>query len=285
MNTADRGYSLTLFSWNDQEEASGPLTFTMPAAPVDVKAIFGVVDYTISYDLDGGTNYTGAPVSYTIESPSVTLGTPTREGYVFGGWWNAAEGGTEVAAIATGSVGNIVLYACWTAVPLYEIIYEQAVHGRMEILAEGRPIASGTELEAGMSLIITAVPDLNYSLASLTVNGEPFTSGDEYILMGRITVKAVFELLDELPDAVVVNAIKVRGNNNTLLRILGRERYTSVRLKLFNVQGKLVYSHDSYLEDECDLQNYSRGAYYYVIEAMNVYGKKETLKGGVEVIR
>lgn len=42
------------------------------------------IDYTISYDLNGGT--ASNPVSYNVESNTFTLNNPTRAGYTFAGW-------------------------------------------------------------------------------------------------------------------------------------------------------------------------------------------------------
>jgi uncharacterized repeat protein (TIGR02543 family) len=73
------------------------------------------INYSITYMLDGGTNYDGAPSSYTYEGDTITLGTPSKEGSTFAGWYNAAVGGTRITQIAHGSSGNITLYARWNA--------------------------------------------------------------------------------------------------------------------------------------------------------------------------
>lgn len=72
-------------------------------------------EYSISYVLGGGANAAGNPSGYTIESDTITLGAPTREGYTFAGWYDAEENGNLVTQIAAGSKGNITLYAAWQA--------------------------------------------------------------------------------------------------------------------------------------------------------------------------
>ena len=42
--------------------------------------------YTIEYNLNGGTEGVANPTSYTIESETITLNNPTKEGYKFTGW-------------------------------------------------------------------------------------------------------------------------------------------------------------------------------------------------------
>ena len=51
---------------------------------------------------------------YSVNSPTITLPTPTRSGYTFDGWYTAATGGTKATSIPTGSTGNKVFYARWS---------------------------------------------------------------------------------------------------------------------------------------------------------------------------
>lgn len=71
--------------------------------------------YSVSYVLGGGTNAAGNPSEYTVESDTITLGAPTREGYTFLGWYDAELNGDRVTEIAAGSTGSITLYARWQA--------------------------------------------------------------------------------------------------------------------------------------------------------------------------
>ncbi|MFQ6729630.1 MAG: InlB B-repeat-containing protein, partial [Alphaproteobacteria bacterium] len=71
------------------------------------------VAYKITYEENGGSAV--ADKTYTIETPTFTLPTPTREGYTFAGWYTASTGGTKVTQITQGSTGNKTLYARWTA--------------------------------------------------------------------------------------------------------------------------------------------------------------------------
>ena len=68
--------------------------------------------YIVSYDANGGS------CSATSENASsVTLPTPTRDGYTFNGWYTAATGGTLVGAAGDSYApsADITLYAQWTA--------------------------------------------------------------------------------------------------------------------------------------------------------------------------
>ena len=154
--TATRIYTLTLadgittstaptFSYGGTDYYDG--TITLPAAPTgwnytysvngsaingntfDISADASVtvahtpINYNITYNLNGGSNVSGNPATYNIQSATITLATPTRTGYTFGGWYaNSGLTGNAVTTIATGSTGNVELWAKWTAMP-YTLTY------------------------------------------------------------------------------------------------------------------------------------------------------------------
>jgi uncharacterized repeat protein (TIGR02543 family) len=73
-----------------------------------------LAEYDIAYNLYGGTNHVSNPATYTITTATITLGTPTKTGYTFGGWYSDAEFTTAVTEIALGSTGDVTLYAKFT---------------------------------------------------------------------------------------------------------------------------------------------------------------------------
>ena len=75
-----------------------------------------VTNYTISYDLAGGSVVTPNPTSYTVESSAITLNNPTKTGYTFAGWTGTGlASATMSVTIAAGSTGNRSYTATWTA--------------------------------------------------------------------------------------------------------------------------------------------------------------------------
>lgn len=69
--------------------------------------------FDISYNLNGGT-ISGAPTSYTIETPTFTIPTPSRSGYIFTGWSGTGINGTTTTyTVKKGTVGWISLKANW----------------------------------------------------------------------------------------------------------------------------------------------------------------------------
>lgn len=105
------GYNFA--GWNDGTDTySAGTTYTMPAGNIIFEAQWTMNTYTITYNLDGGTN--GAnPATYNIETTTITLLDATRTGYTFLGWFDAATGGSKVTEIAQGSTEDKILYARW----------------------------------------------------------------------------------------------------------------------------------------------------------------------------
>ena len=80
------------------------------------------VSYTITYELDGGTNASENPAGYNVETGTITLKAPTKDKYDFKGWYKDGEFTDEITEIPQGTTGNITLYAKW--LENYTITYE-----------------------------------------------------------------------------------------------------------------------------------------------------------------
>lgn len=109
----------TFEGWHKEAELTNQWDFgsdTIPAEDISLYAKWDTVDYSIAYNLDGGINYDNAPTSYTIETGTIPLGTPTKAGYDFLGWYDAETGGNQVTQIENGSIGNKTLCAKWEPV-------------------------------------------------------------------------------------------------------------------------------------------------------------------------
>lgn len=89
-------------------------------------------DYTITYELNGGTNAHENPASYNIETPATMLAAPTKSGYDFAGWYTDGAFSTQITQIGNGSTGNMTLHAKWVArtdTPYTVQYYEQTTNG------------------------------------------------------------------------------------------------------------------------------------------------------------
>lgn len=67
--------------------------------------------YKISYVLNGGTNGSGNPTSYTAGKGVAKLANATKSGSVFVGWYSDATFKNKVTSISASAKGNITLYA------------------------------------------------------------------------------------------------------------------------------------------------------------------------------
>lgn len=71
-------------------------------------------EYSIKYELNGGTNFEDAPISYNKLSDNINLKSPTKNGYIFDGWYSDAEFSSDkITTINSSDSKNIILYAKW----------------------------------------------------------------------------------------------------------------------------------------------------------------------------
>ncbi len=107
---AKEGY--TFDGWYSNAQFTGEAITeiaTGTTGDINLWAKYSPINYTISYNLDGGT--AGNPTEYTIES-AITLSDATKQGYDFTGWYTNAEfTGEAITEIATGTTGDIALWA------------------------------------------------------------------------------------------------------------------------------------------------------------------------------
>ncbi len=80
-------------------------------------------DYTITYELDGGTNSKDNPTNYNNYSGELILSDPSKEDYAFKGWYTESTFQNRVTSIPAGNEDDITLYAKWVELDSYEITY------------------------------------------------------------------------------------------------------------------------------------------------------------------
>ncbi|MGN0156610.1 MAG: InlB B-repeat-containing protein, partial [Lachnospiraceae bacterium] len=68
--------------------------------------------YSITYELDGGTNHPDNPTEYG-KNDTYTLKAPTKAYHTFAGWYSDANFKTKVTSIPKGSKGDKTFYAKW----------------------------------------------------------------------------------------------------------------------------------------------------------------------------
>lgn len=81
---------------------------------VKIEAIAAINEYTLTYNVNGGNPLEGAISKKLSEGTAYgELPIPTRDGYVFEGWYTAASGGEKVTS-KTICNGDTTIYAHWT---------------------------------------------------------------------------------------------------------------------------------------------------------------------------
>ena len=118
--TTKIGYELS--EWN--------FDFTTPITEnKTIVASWTLKEYTITYNLAGGSVATDNPDTYTIESGEITLTNPTREGYTFVGWTGTElSASTTTVTIVTGSTGNREYVANWHFEEIEDASQKQIVY-------------------------------------------------------------------------------------------------------------------------------------------------------------
>lgn len=95
------------------------LTVTIPKGSIgdrEYTANIAPTPYTITYNLDGGTNGANNPTEYNYESSEIVLARPTKEGYTFLGWSGTGIDGEDNldVTIPVQSHGNREYTAHWS---------------------------------------------------------------------------------------------------------------------------------------------------------------------------
>lgn len=136
--------------------------------------------FNITYKLNGGTDNTENPATYTVES-KIVLEAPDKDYYTFVGWYMNNK---KVDVIEVGTSGNLTFIAKWTPT-IYNINYE--LGGGTN--SEDNPISYTIESDN----ITFANPTRDYyKFVKWNVNGTT-TTGIEAGSHGDITVTAVWD--------------------------------------------------------------------------------------------
>ena len=117
-----QGYS---YSWTNSKKSGDEITDLALSYELDEGSKGDAVDFTITYNLDGGTNDANNPANYTIETDPIILADASKDGYTFEGWYSdsAFTTGNEVTEIATGSTEPKEFFAKFSDAITYDITY------------------------------------------------------------------------------------------------------------------------------------------------------------------
>ncbi len=154
---------------------------SVPEVVTTLTAQWTVNQYTITYDLAGGT-VEGNPDTYTIETVAFTLKNPTKSGYTFTGWSGTGLDGENnmTVTIPKGSTGNRSYTAHWrynggggSGYSYYTI---KATAG-----AGGSISPSGNvSIREGRDQTFTITPDKGYAVSNVKIDGKSIGAVKSY---------------------------------------------------------------------------------------------------------
>ena len=101
------------------EGFSGDKVTEIPQGSIgDIKlyAKWELINYSITYNTNGGENASINPISYNIETEIIKLKNPRRSGYIFLGWYKTPDfTDNKIETISCGT-SDLILYAKWCAI-------------------------------------------------------------------------------------------------------------------------------------------------------------------------
>jgi len=106
----------TFEGWYRNAQLALPYTFDkMPAEDQTLYAKWSIIEYSVAYVLNEGSNSINNPSIYTVSTPTLTLFNATRTGYTFIGWFeHQTFEGDPITQINPGTTGDLTLYAKWS---------------------------------------------------------------------------------------------------------------------------------------------------------------------------
>ena len=152
----------------------------VPEVVTTLTAQWTVHQYTITYDLAGGT-VEGNPNTYTIETKAFTLKKPTKSGYTFTGWSGTGLDGENnmTVTIPTGSTGNRIYTAHWR--------YNGSGHSYSYYTIKATAGAGGSispsgnvSVREGRDQAFTITPDKGYAVANVKIDGKSIGAVKSY---------------------------------------------------------------------------------------------------------
>ena len=84
---------------------------TLVTTNLELYTKYSLITYTITYELDGGTNNPSNPTSYYVTTSTINLLDATKADATFLGWYTDSGFSNKITQIATGSTTNYTLYA------------------------------------------------------------------------------------------------------------------------------------------------------------------------------
>ena len=228
-----------------------------PSANITLYAQWGK-PCTVTYDANGGSCGT-ASEKYT--GTALTLPTPTRDGYWFIGWYDAAEGGNKIgdAGATYNPKGEITLYAHWQEKIEYTVTYN----------ANGGSCGTASATYAGTALTLPTPTRTGYKFLgwyTATSGGTKIgDAGATYTPSANITLYAQWE---DLPTYTIT----IKNQSNATVTVDKTSTYegdtVSVTVSFSQSNNKTLTVKDA--SGNTVLSKTAAGTYTFTMPASNV---------------
>jgi uncharacterized repeat protein (TIGR02543 family) len=178
--TRPNGNTGSYFKWLGSDGNLYAPGESVPEVVTTLTAQWTVHQYTITYDLAGGTAE-GNPNTYTIETGAFTLKNPTKSGYTFTGWSGTGLDGENnmTVTIPTGSTGNRIYTAHWR--------YNGSGHSYSYYTIKATAGAGGSispsgnvSVREGRDRTFTITPDKSYAVSNVKIDGKSIGAVKSY---------------------------------------------------------------------------------------------------------
>ncbi len=241
----------TFIGWTDVENGTTAITLPakMPGTSVRYYAIFEINEYTITFNVDGGTAVDAITQEFDTAITADT--TTTKTGYTFAGWVDAE--GAKVEVPAKMPAEDITLKATWTVneytitfVDTGDVAYEEIKQDYDSVIAPvDDPIKTGYTFTGwdiaipgkmpAEDLTITATWEANVYDAVFDANGGTFSDGKD-----TATVPTAYDSDIVAPADPTKTGYEFGGWTPAVGKMdtVGGESYTAI----WNAKGDTAYT-------------------------------------------
>lgn len=218
--------------------------------------------YSITYNLNGGTNAVENPANYTVESKTIMLAVPQKEGYVFGGWYtDSSFSETKQTQITKGSSGNKTYYAKWLNKCIVQFQTQYGTAPEAIVIGEGETFTEDQ---------LPVLTSDNYFFTGW-YDGETLVKAASYVVKNGLTLTARWRA------KCTVSYVSEHGNVPQTFVVAGGTKITAENLPTLKYRGwKFLgwYTNSSYDEDKKVVAGQT------IVISITLYAKWEEISDG-----
>ena len=215
-------------SYDFDEVVTKDLTLTSQWKPVE---------YKITYELGEGKNHKDNPATYTVETATIALGAPAKEGYSFDGWFYDNKYTDRATQITKGSIGDMTLYAKWE-IETFTVTYMAGRYGKGIVAADTKEYG----FEINLSKKTYTREGYKQTGWSTTDGGKlAYKLGEKY---DKNEGLALFPYWEEDPDAIRGSTVAASPKFGTTARGRTLEIYgiaPGTSLTVFDMNGRAIH--------------------------------------------